>query len=127
MQKSRLILMFFRQLNNVPGLSANGIIILPAVGTQAVGTVLDAVLCVSKITTAALTQGVKGAVAEQTAKGLRICIGMARKIFTVSILEEIIGHCADLLVYAIIVTQYSRGNPAGDLIGTPWAFQSSDG
>ena len=56
--------MFFRQLNNVPGLSANGIIILPAVGTQAVGTVLDAVLCVSKITTAAITQGVKGAVAE---------------------------------------------------------------
>ena len=64
MQKSRLLLMFFRQLNNVPGLSANGIIILPAVGTQAVGTVLDAVLCISEIAAAMVPQGVKGAVAE---------------------------------------------------------------
>ena len=111
--------MFFRQLNNVPGLSANGIIILPAVGTQAVGTVLDSVLCISEIAAAMIPQRIQRTIAEKTAESLRICIGMAGKIFTVPVLEEIIGHCTELLVYGIMVTQHSMGNPGAALIQMP--------
>jgi hypothetical protein len=80
-------------------------------GKQAVGTILDTVFGVGKIAAATVCQSIQRTIAEQTAKGLRVCARVAGKVFTVPVLEKIIGHCTAPLFYAIMVKQYSMGNP----------------
>jgi hypothetical protein len=69
---------------------ADGIVVLPAVGTEAIGAVLDAVFSVSKAAAAVFPQGVKGAIAEDTAETLRISSLVAGEIFTFPILKKIV-------------------------------------
>ena len=53
--------MVFRQLHHFADLGADIVIVLPAVGLQAVGAVLDAVFRIGKGAAALVTQGVEGA------------------------------------------------------------------
>jgi hypothetical protein len=75
-------------------LAADAIVILPPVGTQTFRTIFDTGLCVGKVSAALISQGIQGAVAEQTTEGFGVCLLMAGEIFTLLVLEKIImGHC----------------------------------
>ena len=75
-------------------LPANAVIAFPPVGAQALGTILDAIVCIGELTAAFVTQGVEGAVTEQAAESFRVCIFVTGEIFTFLVLEKIIvGHC----------------------------------
>lgn len=66
---------------------------LTLMGPQAIGAVLDAVFGVDEIAAAVFAQGVEGAVAEDAAKSLRVCSGVAGEVFTCLVLEKVvIGH-----------------------------------
>ena len=86
-EKSRLL---FRHLKNTGHFLADGAVIFPAVGLQALGAVLDAIFRVCKAAAAFVAQGIQGAVAEQTAEGFRVSALMAREIFALLVLEKII-------------------------------------
>ena len=89
-EKSRLVRCFFHHGDDFAGFTANGFVILPAVGTQAAGAVFDPVFCICKVAAAAVCQAVQGAIAEQAAESLRICTCMTGKIFAFLILKKII-------------------------------------
>jgi hypothetical protein len=89
-EKSRLL---FRHFKNAGHFFADGTIILPAVGFQALGAILDAIFRVCKAAAALVAQGVKGTIAEQAAEGFRVSAWMAGEIFAFLVLEKIIvGH-----------------------------------
>ena len=68
----------------------DALVIFPFVGTEAIGAVLIAVFGIGEFTATLVAQGVQRTVAEETAEGLRICTGMARKILALLVLEKII-------------------------------------
>ena len=86
MEKSRLFRLFY----HLRQACANCIIILPSVGAQAAGAILDAVLRICKAAAALIPQGIQGAEAKQAIEILRVCAFMARKIFAFPILEKFI-------------------------------------
>ena len=69
---------------------ANGVIILPSVGAQAAGAVLDAALRICKAAAALVAQGIQRAKAKEAVEILRVCARMTREIFTLPILEKFI-------------------------------------
>ena len=92
-KKSRVFpgrLLLFCQFQDPLHSGADGIVVLTAVGTEAIGAVLDAVFSVSKAAAALFSQGVKGAIAEDTAESIRICSRVAGEIFTFPILKKIV-------------------------------------
>ena len=84
------VLFLFDQLQNLIHLTGYGFVILPAVGFEAVGTVLDALFGVAEAAAALISQAIKGAVTEQPAEGFRVCAGVAREIFALLMLEKIV-------------------------------------
>ena len=86
-KKSRFL---FGQLKNTGHFLANRAVVLPAVGLQALGAVLDAVFRVCKAATTFVAQSVQGAVAEQAAEGFRISAWMTGEIFALLVLEKIV-------------------------------------
>jgi len=89
-EKSR----FFRHLDDSRHLLADGIVILPPVGPQAIGAVLDAAFRIAEIAAALVPQSIQGAVAKQATESFWIRTGMAGKILTFPVLEKVImGHC----------------------------------
>jgi hypothetical protein len=96
-EKSRLL---FRHFKNAGHFFADGTIILPAVGLQALGAILDAIFRVCKAAAALVAQGVQGTIAEQAAEGFRVSAWMAGEIFAFLVLEKIIvGHSLFLHLY----------------------------
>ena len=85
-EKSRL----FRQFHHIAHLLHYAVEGIPAVGTQATGTVLNALLRVCKIASAVLPQRIQRAVAEQAIKALLIAAFVARKILTLGILKKFV-------------------------------------
>ena len=84
------IWLFFHHFDDLHHLLLDTLAVLPFVGPQTVGAILNAVFRVCKITTAFIPQCIQGAIAEQAAEGIRICPGMAGKIFTLSMLKKIV-------------------------------------
>ena len=54
------------------------------------GTILDTLFGISKITSALICQGIQGAVTEQAAEIFRILALVAGKVFAGTVLEEIV-------------------------------------
>ena len=96
LKKSRLFLgvrLLFCQFQNHLHLSADGFILLPAMGPQTGAAILDSVFGILKLAAALIPQGIQWAIAKNTAEGFRICTFMAGKIFTLLMLKKIImGH-----------------------------------
>ena len=57
---------------------------------EAIGAVLDALVCISKISPAALTECIQRTVTEQAVEMFRIRAGMAGKKFTFPVAEKFI-------------------------------------
>ena len=90
-KKSRIFpRILFHKLQHLAQLLADEGIVFPSVGPQAVGAVFDTLLRVAEIAAALISQGIQGAVAEHTAKVLRVSTLVAGKIFTFPILIKII-------------------------------------
>ena len=85
-KKSRL----FRKFQNLWHFFHDFSIIFPAVGTETVGAVFDTVGQVAETATAFVTQGIQGAIAKQTAKGIWIRPRMTGEIFTFPVLKKIV-------------------------------------
>ena len=102
--------LFFCQLQYRTHIIADTCIVFPAVRTQAVGAILDTIICISEIAAAPVTKAVQGAVTEKAAERFRICTHVTGKIFTFLILKKIIiGHIyspsyfASTKMYAILL------------------------
>ena len=78
------------QLNDLANLLGDIPIALPFVGAQALGAVLDSGFGVDEIAAAVFAQGVEGAVAEDTAKSIRVGVLVAGEVFTLLVLEKIV-------------------------------------
>ena len=92
-EKSRFFkgfVILFYQLQHFPQLSANVAVILPAMGTQAEGTVLDSLFVIPEAAAAILPQGVQRTITEQAAEPLRVRAWMAGEILTFPVLKKII-------------------------------------
>ena len=74
-------------------------------GTQAAGAVLNTVLRIGKAAAAAITQGIKRAIAKQTTEGLRVGIGVTWKICAITVLKKVSSHWTHLPFYGIIIQQ----------------------
>ena len=85
-KKSRL----FRKFQKLWHFFHDFLVILPAMGAETVGAVLDAVGQVAETAATLIPQGVQGAIAEQAVKILRVCPGMTGEIFTFPILKKIV-------------------------------------
>ena len=59
-------------------------------GDQTSGAILDAIFGIGKIAAAFVAQCIKGTVTKQAAEVCVVCALVAGKIFTISVLEEII-------------------------------------
>ena len=91
--KNQGSLLLFGKLHHIADLGHNFIIVLPSVGDQTVGAVLDAILRIGKIAAAFVAQGIQRAVAEQAAEGIFIFYLVARKIFAFFVLKKVVvGH-----------------------------------
>ena len=99
----------FCQFNDTRHFIANLFVVLPDMGFQTVGAVLDAVFRIGEAAAAFVTKAVQRAVAEQAAESFRIGSGMTGKVFTFPILKKII-ICHDLLLYSANSVQ---GHAAG--------------
>ena len=86
MEKSRLFRLFY----HLSQACANRIIILPSVGAQAAGAILDAALRICKAAAALVSQGIQRAEAKEAIEILRISAFMTRKIFAFPILKKFI-------------------------------------
>ena len=86
MKKSR----FFRKFQNFGHFFHDLSVILPTVGPQAIGTILDAAGQIGKTAAAFVAQGVEGAITEQAVEALPIRAGMAGEIFTFPVLKKIV-------------------------------------
>ena len=114
-EKSRIFRLLFRKLDDLHELCCDLAVVFPLVGAQAVGAVLDALGIVAKIAAAAVAQGVKRAIAEQAAEGLRVRAGVAGVILTFLILEKIIMSHKHPLFFAFFLLIWY--NPSkGDMI-----------
>ena len=92
-EKSRIFRGLFRQIQNTGHFLHDLSIIFPAMGTQAVGAVLDPIGRIAKAAAALIAQSIQGAIAEQTAEGIRVCAPVTGEIFAILILKKIImGH-----------------------------------
>ena len=80
----------FCKLHDFLQFFTDGTIILTAMGAQALGAILDAILRIGETTASVFTQGIQRAIAEDTAKGLRVCPAVAGKILTFPVLIKII-------------------------------------
>ena len=89
-KKSRFFGLLFCQFHHFADLGADFIVVLPAVGLQAVGAVLDAVFGVGKCAAALVAQCIQGTEAEQAAEFFRIRPGVAGEVFTLLMLEKIV-------------------------------------
>jgi hypothetical protein len=85
-EKSRL----FRQFQDFCHFIHDLCVVFPAVRLQALGAILDAVIRIKKVASAAVAQGIEGAVAEQTVEVFRVRAGMTGEVFTLLILEKIV-------------------------------------
>ena len=54
------------------------------------GPIIDAVISINKLASAAVAQGIEGAVAEQTVEVFRVRAGMTGEVFALLILEKIV-------------------------------------
>ena len=66
------------------------IIATGAMRNQAAGAILNSLFCIGKISSAFISQGIEGAIAEQAAEILRVCALVAGEIFAGAVLEEIV-------------------------------------
>lgn len=82
--------MLFCQFKYLGHLIQNLLIILPTVGLQAAGAVLNAIVGICKTAAAPVTQSIQWAIAEQTAEILRIRPPVAGEVFALRILNIII-------------------------------------
>ena len=80
-EKSRIFRLLFRKLDDLYELCCDLAVVFPLVGAQAVGAVLDALGIVAEVAAAAVAQGVKRAIAEQTVKVSNVGTFMTWKIF----------------------------------------------
>ena len=81
---------FFRQLQHHGHFFHDLVVIAPAMGLQAIGAILNAIGQIPECAAALVTQGIKGAIAEQAIKILRVRALMAGEIFTFPVLKEIV-------------------------------------
>ena len=88
-EKSRLFLPFC-QFQNFSHLIADGAIILPPVGPETAGAVLDSFVRIPEAAPALFPQSVQGAVAEQAAETLRVRPLMTGEILTFPVLKKIV-------------------------------------
>lgn len=89
----------FCQFNDTGHFFTYFFVIIPDMGLQAVGAILDAGFCIGEAPSAFVPKAVQRAVAEQAAEGFRICTGMTGKILTFPVLKKIvIGH--NILLYS---------------------------
>ena len=88
-EKSRLFLPFC-QFQDFLHLIADGAIILPPVGTQAPGAVLDAIADITEAAPAPVAQSVQRAVAEQAAEALRVSPLVTGEVLAFLILKKIV-------------------------------------
>ena len=89
-EKSRCFRRLFCQVHHQRHLLHDGIIVLSAMGSEAIGTVLNSLFGIGKIASAPVTQRIERTVAEQAAEPLGICAGMAGKILASLILNKIV-------------------------------------
>ena len=69
------------------------VVIAPAMGLQAIGAILNAIVGIDKIAAAFIAQAIQRAIAEQTAEFLLVHSLMVREKFAFLILEKIVmGH-----------------------------------
>ena len=80
----------FGHFQNFLHFFTDAIIILPTVWPQASGAILYPAFRITEIPSAPVSQGIQGAVTEQTAEGFRIRFPMTGKIFAFLILKKII-------------------------------------
>ena len=95
--KNQALRLLFCQFQNFIHISADILVILPAVWPQAGGAVFNSAFRIGKITTAVFSQGIQRAKAEQAAEMIRIRSPMAGKIFTFFVLKKIIMRHSCLL------------------------------
>ena len=88
--KNQGSVLLFGQLHYIADFGHDLIIVLPLVGNQAVGAILDAILCVGEIAAAFVAQGIQGAIAEQATKGAFVLYLVAGEIFTFFMLKKVI-------------------------------------
>jgi hypothetical protein len=85
-----LLLSLFCKFYYFAHFAHNTLIIFPYVRNYAAGAILDALFYIRKIAATLITQGIQGAVTEQAAEIFRILALVAGKIFTGTVLEEIV-------------------------------------
>lgn len=85
-----LCISFFHQLRYFRKTADDQIIIVRHMRYQTVGAVLDALVCILKVSTAALTECIQRTVTEQAVEMFRIRAGMAGEIFTFPVAEKFI-------------------------------------
>ena len=91
--KNQGSVLLFGQLHDIADLGHDLIIVLPLVGDQAVGAILDAVLGIGEIAAAFVTQSIQGAIAEQATKAGFVGYLMTGEVFTFFILKKVVvGH-----------------------------------
>ena len=95
MKKSRL---FFSHFHNELQLFTNFGVILPAVGPQAVGAILDPIRRICEAAATVLPQRIQWAVTKQTAEFLRVRSRVAGKVLTIPVLNKIAGHNTHLSI-----------------------------
>ena len=92
-KKSRL----FRKFQNLWHFFHDFSIIFPAVGTETVGAVFDAIGQIAETAATAIPQSVQRTVTKQTVEGIRIRPRMTGEIFTFPVLKKIVmGHFTPL-------------------------------
>ena len=74
------LLRLFRHFDDLGQVLADGVVILPLVGAQARGAILDTVCQIGKIAAAVFSQGVQRAIAEKAVEIFRIRSFVAREI-----------------------------------------------
>ena len=87
---SFLFLLSFYKRQNFFHFSADIGIVLPEMRPQAMGTVLDSLLCITETAAAPIPKAVKRTVAKQTAEAFRIRTGMTGKILTFLMLKKLV-------------------------------------
>ncbi len=96
-------------------------------GPQAARAVLDAVFGVGEIAAAVFAQGVEGAVAEDAAEGFWVGVGVAGKVFTFPVLEEIVVWHGFTSLKLIPGEFIGWGSVEGQLLACPGMAEAEQG
>ena len=121
-EKSRIFRLFrflFCQFHYLVQCFGDCFVVLPAVGPQAVGAILDALFGVLEIAAAVFPQGVQGAITENAAETFRVGAGMAGEIFAFPVLKKVV------MAHNFYPLQFNPVPLFGDTVLNDFAFRQT--